>query len=59
MNSYGTRRSPGGYVGLIILLLALAIAFLFNIQWLQFCAGGGVIVWLLMAVFGFLLGARR
>jgi len=44
---------------LIILLIALAIAFVFNIQWLQFCAGGGVIVWLLMAVFGFLMGARR
>lgn len=58
---YSTNNTtqPGGWGGLIILALALAAGYMFNIDWLAMCAGGGLVVWLLMLVFGLLMGARR
>lgn len=53
------RRGPGGCLGLAVILALLATGYIFDIEWMRFCGGSGLLVWGLMFVIGFLGGARE
>lgn len=52
------QNRPGGWLGLVLLLVLVIAGFIFNIEWMQVWGGGCLTLWVAMLVIGFIAGAK-